>query len=182
MKGVPCECPFAFNALQIELFGTRIVQYVLTNPNTGIPEQTIRNMKKLMMIAAVTIFTAAAVNAQDKERKTPAERAKMQTVQMTKSLDLTPEQVEKVGALNAKYAEKVEQMRAERQTQREEMKEGNKGAGKELHDARMTELKVILTPEQFAKMEALKEEKKAEHMEKRKEMRGSNAGDKKEMK
>jgi len=138
-------------------------------------------MKKLMMIAAVTLFTAAAVNAQDKERKTPAERAKMQTEQMTKSLELTPEQAEKVGLLNAKYAEKVETMRAERQAQREEMKEANKGDGKELHDARMTELKAILTPEQFTKMEVIKEEKKEEHMEKRKEMRGSDAG-KKEMK
>jgi len=69
-------------------------------------------MKKLMMIAAVTLFTAAAVNAQDKERKTPAERAKMQTEQMTKSLELTPEQAEKVGLLNAKYGEKGGTMRA----------------------------------------------------------------------
>jgi len=45
----------------------------------------------------------------------------------------------------------------------------------------MTELKAILTPEQFTKMEVIKEEKKEEHMEKRKEMRGSDAG-KKEMK
>ncbi|MFZ1331461.1 MAG: hypothetical protein WAR83_04705 [Flavobacteriales bacterium] len=166
----------------IELFGTRIVKFTLTNPNTGIPEKTIRNMKKLMMIAAVTIFTAAAVNAQDQERKTPAERAKIQTEQMTKALDLTPEQVEKVSLLNAQYAEKAEMMRKERQAQRQAMKEENKGAGRELHDARMNDLKGILTPEQFTKMEAIKEEKKEEHMEKRKEMRGSDAGDKKEIK
>jgi len=139
-------------------------------------------MKKLMMIAAVTLFTATAVNAQEKEHRTPAERAKMQTEHMTKSLDLTPEQAEKVGMLNAKYAEKLETMRAERQAQREGMKEENKVGGKELHDARMTELKAILTPEQFTKMEAIKEEKKEEHMEKRKEMRGSDAGKKKETK
>ena len=74
-------------------------------------------MKKLMIIAALASMTVAA-QAQEKDRKTPQERAKLRTEHMTKELELSPEQQAKVEAINLKYADRVEAVRAEREAER----------------------------------------------------------------
>lgn len=126
-----------------------------------------------MIGMAVAFFTMGAANAQDKVQQPPAERAKQQTERMTKELGLNVDQAAKVEAINAKYAEKAEAMRADR---KEKMAE-TKGKGSELNDARMAELKGVLTTEQYAKweknMEAMKEKRQEKRQEMRQEMRGS---------
>lgn len=123
-------------------------------------------MKKLMMIAMLTAATVAA-HAQEKDRKSPQERAHMMTGKMTKELSLDTEQAAKIEAINLKYADQVEAMRAEREAEREaRLKDGKGKAMREAHDA---EIKAVLTPEQYVKWQAQKEEMKAKHMEKRKE-------------
>ncbi len=127
------------------------------------------SMKRIMIFMAVALFTMGTANAQDKQQRPAAERAKKQTERMTKELGLNADQAAKVDATNAKYAEKMDAMRADR---KEKMAE-TKGKGAELNDARMAEMKDVLTPEQYAKMEKNREAMQERHKEKRQEMRGT---------
>ncbi len=89
---------------------------------------------------------------------TPAERAKAQTAMMKSKLGLTDEQVAKVGALNLKYAEQMDPII-----------KGTEGPFMKARDAKHVEqqkedeLKTILSPDQFQKFLAAKEEMR-EHL------------------
>lgn len=122
-------------------------------------------MKKLMIIAVLSGMTVAA-QAQEKERKTPEERARIRTERMATELELTPEQKAKVEAINLKYAGQADEGRAEQKTEREAARKEGK-AMREAHDA---EIKAVLTPEQQTKWAAKKEEVKARQAERRKEV------------
>ena len=122
-------------------------------------------MKKLMMIAVLAGMTVAA-QAQDKVKKSPEERAKARTEHMTKELGLSPEQASKLEAINLKYADKGAELRKEREAERAEARR----EGKELRDAHEAEMKAVLTPDQFAKWMAKREEMKEKRMEHRKDM------------
>jgi hypothetical protein len=130
-------------------------------------------MKKLMMALAVmtmgmTAFAQESPAArEDRPRMSTEERAKARTQRMAKDLGLSAEQLARVEALNLKHAKEGEAMRAsdekERAMRRAEMKDRKA--------AYETELKTVLTPEQFTKWEAKKDEMKAKHREKRMERR-----------
>src|SRR5262245_59268761 len=64
----------------------------------------------LTLMAAVLLLAVPAAQAQLEElaRTTPQERATFQTDFMTSRLGLSPEEARTVGALNLKYAERVE--------------------------------------------------------------------------
>ena len=124
-------------------------------------------MKKLSMIIAF-VAASVAVNAQEKDHKTPQERAQLQTARMTKELSLTTDQAAKVEAINLKYADQIEAKRTEQKADREKMRT----EGKALHDAHDADMKVVLTPEQYTIWQAKKEEMKAKQMEKRQGMHG----------
>jgi periplasmic protein CpxP/Spy len=128
-------------------------------------------MKKLMIVAVLASMTLAA-QAQEKEKRTPQERAKARTEHMTKELALSPEQQAKVEAINLKYADQVEAMRSEREAERTAKRE----AAKAMHDAHDAEMKAVLTADQYTKWVAKKQEAKAKHMEKRKQMREERKG------
>ena len=125
---------------------------------------------------ALALFTVGAAQAQDKTQRTSADRAKQQTERMTKELSLNEDQISKVEAINVKYADKADAMRADR---KERMAE-TKGKGAELNDARMAEMKAVLTPEQYAKWEKNREAMQEQRMEKRQEMRKEMRGAEKE--
>ena len=88
----------------------------------------------------------------------PAQRAKAQTAMMKEKLGLSEEQVAKVGALNLKYAEKMDPII-----------KGTEGTFMKARDARNVEqqkeveLKALLSPDQFQKFLAGKEEMR-EHL------------------
>ncbi|MBL7955372.1 MAG: hypothetical protein JNJ91_10060 [Flavobacteriales bacterium] len=128
-------------------------------------------MKKLMIVAVLASMTLAA-QAQEKEKRTPQERAKARTEHMTKELALSPEQQAKVEAINLKYADQVEAVRSEREAERTAKRE----AAKAMHDAHDAEMKAVLTADQYTKWVAKKQEAKAKHMEKRKQMREERKG------
>ena len=128
-------------------------------------------MKKLMIVAALASMTLAA-QAQEKEKRTPQERAKARTEHMTKELALSPDQQAKVEAINLKYADQVEAVRSEREAERTAKRE----AAKAMHDAHDAEMKAVLTADQYTKWVAKKQEAKAKHMEKRKQMREERKG------
>ncbi len=124
------------------------------------------------MIVAVLASMTLAAQAQEKEKRTPQERAKARTEHMTKELALSPEQQAKVEAINLKYADQVEAVRSEREAERTAKRE----AAKAMHDAHDAEMKAVLTADQYTKWVAKKQEAKAKHMEKRKQMREERKG------
>ena len=126
-------------------------------------------MKKLMMTVALVAITLGA-QAQEKEKRTPEERAKAQTERMTKELGLSADQAAKLEPINLKYAQEGAALRAEYEAQREAMRK--EGKGRKLVEAHDAEVKPILTPEQYEKWQALKAEKKEKMKEKRKEKHG----------
>lgn len=99
------------------------------------------------------LLIATAARAQD--QKTPEQRAKQRTERLTTVLELTPEQAAKVEALNLKQAQEMESRRKAHEARHEAMRSEMK-AKREAHDA---EMKAILTPEQYAKWQALRPEK-----------------------
>ncbi len=119
----------------------------------------MKNIKTLLiaglLISTSSVFAQQKSIATKKEKKTvsivqqkdtPEERAKLQTKKMTKELNLTDEQVEKVAALNLKVEQKIQaiidgEMSEER---KKEFIEGNK-------NEKMKVLSTILTKEQMKK-------------------------------
>ncbi len=124
------------------------------------------------MIVAVLAGMTLAAQAQEKDRKTPEERAKVRTERMTKELALSPEQQAKVEAINLKYADQAEVIRAEREAERTAKRE----AAEAMHAAHDAEMKAVLTADQYTKWVAKKQEAKAKHLEKRKQMREDRKG------
>lgn len=84
---------------------------------------------------------------------TPAQRARIQTSLMKELLDLSPDQLTKISSLNESYAQKMEPVI-----------QGNSGMFmkmrqmKEVNDAKESDLKALLSPDQFQKFLASKDE------------------------
>lgn len=76
----------------------------------------------------------------------PDKMAERQTAMMTEKLALDAAQAEKVKAINLKYAQQHADKKAE-------AKEGRKAAHQDVHQARMAELKKVLTPDQYKTLE-----------------------------
>lgn len=154
-------------------------------------------MKKLLIIGIA--FLAIQVSAQEtKENKrndmrkermeqmknmTPEERAEMATTRMSKALDLTEAQQEKVKALHLKQVEKRKNIIAERKamTESAEREKPSKEEMQALRAERMkareemtTELKAILTDAQFEKWQSQQEmmRERGEKMRKRRDTEG----------
>ena len=121
-------------------------------------------------VVALTLgMTALGARAQGKleelRNTTPQERAAAQTEMMKSKLALTPDQTPKIAALNLKYAQEMEPVI-----------KGSEGPfirmrhAREISTRKEAELKQMLTPEQFEKYLASREEmreKFEEKMEKR---------------
>lgn len=123
-----------------------------------------------MIGLALALFTIGAAHAQAKQQRTPDDRAKRQTERMTEELGLNADQATRVEAINAKYAEKGQAMRIEHKEKMADMK----GKGAELHDARMADMKAVLTTEQYAKWEKNMEAMKEKRVEKRKQLKADD--------
>jgi hypothetical protein len=110
----------------------------------------------IAFVAAVgsLLFTLAA-SAQFDELKntTPEQRAKALTEMMTTQLGLTPEQTGKVAELNLTYANKMDPLIKGSAGPFVRMREM-----KQINQAKEAQLKQILTPQQFEKYLASKEQ------------------------
>jgi Spy/CpxP family protein refolding chaperone len=109
----------------------------------------------LIMMISFNLFAQQGGKGGDFMKATPEERAKRLTEMMKEKLKLTPAQEPKVSAINLKYAKKNEEIKkiSDTATQRKTLRDNNK-----LKD---TELKGVLTPEQFASYLKLAEEMKS---------------------
>lgn len=120
--------------------------------------------KQILVVILALIFGATTALAQchgkGKQKKTPEERAQKQTEWMKTDLGLTPEQTTEVEKINLKYALETNKLKQEYNAKRK--------ANSTLKNA---ELIKVLTPEQYTKLDQLREAKKQQRKEKRQKMR-----------
>lgn len=121
------------------------------------------------LLALSLVWIASVASAQDLDAlkgTTPKERAVAQTAMMKEKLALTDAQLPKVAALNETYAEKMEPLI-----------QGSEGPMLKLAQARKieaqkeAELQTVLTPDQFQKLLAGKDEMRSKLMQKIMEQR-----------
>lgn len=141
-------------------------------------------MKKVIL--AIVMLVGLTTWAQEKEapkferaKLTPEQRVDLQVKRMTKDLDLNEKQITDLRALITKENEKREAKRAEMK-EKKEMNAKNRAEAKAFMEKERAsaeaEMKKILTPEQYAKWEKIREERKAtmkERMMERSEENGA---------
>nr|WP_319400986.1 hypothetical protein [uncultured Carboxylicivirga sp.] len=116
-------------------------------------------MKIWSLLVIVILLFANITHAQN--RMNSEQRAKQQTAQMTKDLNLTEEQQGKVAELNKNFGEKMRNLHEENQGDRDKMRESMT----KLRDERDNELKKILTADQFNKHKELEEKRMKGHQD-----------------
>ena len=110
-----------------------------------------------LLVAAMSLLIAVAAGAQNEMEKlkssTPEERARLQTEMMKTKLGLTPDQTPKVAAINQKYAQRMEPIIKGQEGPLMRLRQM-----REVGQAKEAELKGVLSPEQFQKYLAEKQE------------------------
>ena len=122
-------------------------------------------MLSFLLIPLLTLVLR--VSAQDHPMMTPEDKATKTTEWMKTNLKLTDDQVSKVQPINLKYAQKWADMKNSTADQKAKM-----DAMKANDAAKDSELKAILTPEQFTAYQSKKDEMKKQMMDKAKEKKG----------
>jgi len=107
----------------------------------------------LVLVAALTFAFGASAQGDKLKTSTPEERAALQTELMKSKLDLSADQLPKLSALNLKYAQKMDPILKGSGGPLVRMREA-----RELEQAKEGELAQILSPAQFEKYQAAKEE------------------------
>jgi len=138
-------------------------------------------MRKLivaaLLIVGITTFAQQKEGRRaGKEKLSTEEKVELHVKRMTKDLDLNEKQVAEVRAITTKQVQKMEAKRAEMKDVKEKQKAEMKANREKEQSALSSEMKKILTPEQYAKWEKNREEKKGkmkERMLERREKRGS---------
>ncbi|MCB0793482.1 MAG: hypothetical protein KDB88_01995 [Flavobacteriales bacterium] len=117
--------------------------------------------------AALLLLTAPLVGmAQEntaRPEKSPAEMAEVRTQKMTEHLGLSEEQSSSLGAINARYMERIATVKQQKEENREMLKQ--------LHDAYDKEIAGVLTPEQYEQFKAEREARKEKMRTERKPQR-----------
>ena len=110
-----------------------------------------------LLVAAMFLLIVVAAGAQNEMEKlknsTPEERARLQTEMMKVKLGLTPDQTPKVAAINQKYAQRMEPIIKGQEGPLMRLRQM-----REVGQAKEAELKGVLSPEQFQKYLAEKQE------------------------
>jgi hypothetical protein len=126
-------------------------------------------MKNLKSLAIVALFAGSSLISfgQEKEVKTPEQRAEKKTEILTKKLDLNADQQTKVAEMNLKTAKEVDAIKNNQNLSKEE----KKSAVKQLRETKQTELRGVLSSDQQQKFDKMKEkrEQKREKIEKRRQ-------------
>jgi hypothetical protein len=110
-----------------------------------------------LLVTAMSLLIVVAAGAQNEMEKlkssTPEERARLQTEMMKTKLGLTPDQTPKVAAINQKYAQRMEPIIKGQEGPLMRLRQM-----REVGQAKEAELKGVLSPEQFQKYLAEKQE------------------------
>jgi len=114
-------------------------------------------MTSLLVLS--TLFCACAAEAQNKgldlQNKTPEQRAEQQTSMMKKELKLDATQLDKIKAINLKYAYKFEPLLKSEDSQMSRFKQA-----RDLQKVKEEELKAVFTADQYKKYEEMKKKMK----------------------
>ncbi len=114
-------------------------------------------MKRLAMLVLSALLVSSVMFAQQRQRPSADDMAKRQTEQMVSNLSLNDDQKSKVEAINLKYAQQqqaaFQSSNDDRQARMDEMKK--------MQEAKDTELKGILTSDQYTKYQQNQQERKA---------------------
>src|SRR5262249_33425024 len=114
----------------------------------------MRNVGRVIALVLVLGVSGAwAADLDALKNTTPKERATAQTAMMKSKLELTDAQTPKIAAINQKYADRMEPVIKGSQGPLMKMR-----AAKEIESQKEVELKGVLTPDQFQKFLAGKEE------------------------
>lgn len=134
-------------------------------------------MKKLMLIALLgfgTFAMAQQTPMQGKKKMDPQERKVMMEqkraehmAQMQQDLNLNQTQADQLKAIHEKYQAKRQQERAQNQALRQQKMEAYKKDKQQMDD----EIRKVMTPEQYAKWQAKKQENKQKYMQNKKKKR-----------
>jgi protein CpxP len=114
--------------------------------------KTIKISILLAVLTACSIFQATAQTT-DRTPLTAEERAQKWTDWMKTELTLTAEQEPKVHAINLKYADQMDDIKSAEGDRRSKFKDA-----KATSKAKDEELKAVLTPDQFTRYTAKKQE------------------------
>ena len=99
------------------------------------------------------LFVANIVYAQKKMSSTPEERAAKLTGWMKTNLQLNTDQATQVQAINLKYANKTQELQTQSKSRKQKLQ-----TLKDNDKAKDTELKNVLTPDQYNSYQAKKDE------------------------
>ncbi|HXA02837.1 MAG TPA: hypothetical protein VNW99_12660 [Cytophagaceae bacterium] len=114
------------------------------------------------LAAFQTVFSQTTANNKAKEHS-PEQRADVHVKKMTQDLSLSSDQVPKVKAIVLDKTQKMDAIKAkyanstDKKAMHQEMKT--------IHDQKETELKAVLTPEQYTKHVQMREQEKQKRMQ-----------------
>ena len=129
-------------------------------------------MKKVFAVALmiVGLTTFAQGKGEKRERLSPEQQTELHVKKMTLDLDLTEKQQNAIKPILLEEAKKREKLQEERKAKKEIASKEERFAMKEkMLDSQIAlkeKMKSILTPDQMAKWESLKENKQEERQEK----------------
>lgn len=140
-------------------------------------------MKKVFLALLVLVGITAGAQENEggrpkREKLAPEQRVELQVKRLSKDLDLNEKQISAVRSLVAKEIEKREAKRAEMKEKKEmnaKTREEAKAAFDKERAANDAEMKKILTPEQYAKWESIRDERMSKMKEKVMERREEKA-------
>ena len=116
-------------------------------------------MKKIAFVSAIIACLAFTAQAQESMKgKTPQEKADHMTKKWTKDLSLTADQSTKLNALLMTKEQQVESIKAKHASDTD--KKAMHADMKPVHDQFDSSMKQLLTPEQYTKYTAMKEQHK----------------------
>jgi protein CpxP len=118
----------------------------------------------LMLIGLTTFAQEKETRKGDREKLTKEQKVDLQVKRMSTDLDLNEKQTKDVRVFVTKEVEKREAKREEMMQQKEQKQQRRaelKAQMEKEQEATSAEMKKILTPEQFAKWEKIREERKA---------------------
>lgn len=132
---------------------------------------------RILILSAVLLFVAQSVMAQagrgeDREPKTPEERAQKITDRMSKKLSLSDSQKESIYAINLEHAQKNDDLRAKVQNG-ELDREGVKAERLSVEKSRDEQITALLTEEQMPIYEEMKEKAKQKAKDRMQNRRGN---------
>jgi len=129
-------------------------------------------MKKLILVIATAFAFSTVIFGQERQKMSAEEMAKKQTERMEQKLSLTSEQKAKVEAINLKYAK---QQQAEFQKKEAERK-AKIAEMEKIRNEKNTELKAVLTADQYNKYQEQRKEKgkRGDFKNKKKRPRNNN--------